>query len=204
MRSFVGDSSVMLWVASALVAFLGARTFVEYLRRLNYDGPIRLWRELLLGSAALTASLWSALVIDISAQGLPFEVGYHPLKIFGSLGATFVVVTMIVAWVTFRPAWPSQLAAAALATLSACIQQVAVVWSIGAEPGLFWRPEPLIFSMSLLFVGLGVAGRMVVGAKRGSAGDRASRRLLAALVLGACVVASQELPFQTTPTVTGR
>ncbi len=78
----------MLWVASALVAFLGARTFVEYLRRLNYDGPIRLWRELLLGSAALTASLWSALVIDISAQGLPFEVGYHPLKIFGSLGAS--------------------------------------------------------------------------------------------------------------------
>ena len=193
MRSVIGDPSVMLWVASALIAFLSARTFIEYLRRLNYDGPIRLWRELLLGSAALTAGLWSALVVDISAQGLAFEVGYHPLKIFGALLSVYVIMVMIVAWVTFRPGWPSQLAAAALAGLIAAILQVAVVWSIGAEPGLYWRTEPLVFGMLLLFVGIGVAGRMVVGAKRGSPGDRASRRLLAALVLGACTVAAQEL-----------
>ena len=42
-------------------------------------------------------------------------------------------------------------------------------------------------------LGIGVAGRMVVSARRGSRADRSSRRLMAALVLGACTVAAQEL-----------
>lgn len=193
MRSTIGEPAVLLWVASALIAFLAARTFVEYLRRLNYEGPVRLWRELLLGSASLTAGWWSALVIDISAQGLPFEVGYQPLKIFGALLAVYLVMLMIVAWLTYRPAWPSQLAAAVAATLLAVILQVSVLWSIGAEPGLFWKAEPLIFAALLILIGLSVGGRMVVGARRGSKGDRAGRRLMAALVLGACTVAAQEL-----------
>ena len=193
MRSVIGDPSVLLWMASACIAFLGARTFVEYLRRLNYDGPVRLWRELLLGSAALTGGLWSALVIDVGAQGLAFEVGYHPLKIFGSLVAVYLIMVMIVAWVTFRPAWPSQLAAAMLAGLLAAILQVSVVWSIGAEPGLFWQTQPLAFAVVLQIGGMAAAGRMVVGARRGSKEDRGSRRLMAALLLGACSVAAQEL-----------
>ena len=76
-------------------------------------------------------------------------------------------VVMIVAWVTFRPAWPSQLAAAALATLTALLLEVSVIWSIGAEPGLIWRTEPLVFGTLLMFTGIAVAGRMVVGARRG-------------------------------------
>ncbi len=193
MQSAVDNPSVLLWMASACIAFLCARTFLEFLRRLHYDGPIRLWRELLFSAAALTCGLWSALVVDISAQGLSFELGYHPLKIFGALAAVALVMVMIVGWMTFRPAWPSQLAAAALTTVLAVILQVAVIWSIGAEPGLIWRTEPLVFGLLVMFVGFVVAGRMVVGARRGSSADRGSRRLLAALVLGACFVASQEL-----------
>lgn len=193
MRSVIGDPSVLLWMASACIAFLGARTFVEYLRRLNYDGPVRLWRELLLGSAALTCGLWSALVIDVGAQGLAFEIGYHPLKMFGSLLAVYLIMVMLVAWVTFRPAWASQVAAAVLAGLLAAILQVSVVWSIGAEPGLLWQTQPLAFAVVLQIVGMVAAGRMVVGARRGSKGDRGSRRLMAALLLGACTVAAQEL-----------
>lgn len=193
MRSMIGDPSVVLWVASACIAFLGARTFVEYLRRLNYDGPVRLWRELLLGSAALTCGLWSAIIIDIGAQGLAFELGYHPLKIFGSLLLVFLVVVMLVAWVTFRPAWVAQVGATALAALLAVILQVSAVWSIGAEPGLFWQTRPLALAALVMVLGIGVAGRMVVAARRGSSGDRGSRRLMAALVLAACTVAAQEL-----------
>jgi hypothetical protein len=193
MFSTIGNPSVLLWMASAGIAFLCARTFVEYLRRLNYDGPIRLWRELLLGAAALTAGVWSSLVIDISAQGLAFEVGYHPLKAFGALLGVYLIVVMILAWVTFRPAWPSQVAAAALATLLIAILQVSVIWSIGAEPGLSWHAGPLVFALLLTFAGVAMGGRMVVGVRRGSTSDRASRRLMASLVLGACFVAAQEL-----------
>lgn len=193
MLSLIGGPSVLLWLASALITFLGARTFMEFLRRLNYEGPIRLWRELLLGSAALVLGMWGSLVVDISAQGLPFELGYHPAKIFGSLVACYLIMVMIVAWVTFRPAWPSQLGAAVVCALLIVVLQMSVIWSIGAEPGLYWQTRPMLFALLLEFVGLCVAGRMVVGARRGSPGDRGSRRLMAALVLAACVVAAQEL-----------
>jgi hypothetical protein len=137
--------------------------------------------------------VWSSLVIDISAQGLAFEVGYHPLKAFGALLGVYLIVVMILAWVTFRPAWPSQVAAAALATLLIAILQVSVIWSIGAEPGLSWHAGPLVFALLLTFAGVAMGGRMVVGVRRGSTSDRASRRLMASLVLGACFVAAQEL-----------
>jgi hypothetical protein len=70
--------------------------------------------------------------------------------------------------------------------------QVAVIWSIGAEPGLFWRTEPLVFALLLQFIGIGAGGRMVV-ARGGAPSDRGSRRLMAALVLGACTVARRNL-----------
>lgn len=189
----VGESSVLLWVASACIAFLGARTFVEYLRRLHYDGPLRLWRELVLASIALSAGIWSAMVIDIGAQGLAFEIGYHPAKVFGSLAAVVVAVAVIATLATIRPGWWLKVLAAALGALATLALQVAVIWSMGAEPGLVWRAEPLVFSLLLMLVGLVFAGRMVMGARRGSRIDRPSRRLMAALVLGACAVAAQEL-----------
>lgn len=193
MTHLIGDPSVLLWMAAAAIAFLGARTFIEYLRRLHHEGPLRLWLEWVLGTTALTAGAWSSLVLDISAQGLLFEVGYHPVKIFGGLLASLLAMVVVVGWATFRPSWYHQLSAAALAAVVLAALQVSVIWSIGAEPGLFWRTEPLVFALMLQFVGLAVAGRMVTGAKRGSPGDRASRRLMAALVLGACTLAAHEL-----------
>jgi NO-binding membrane sensor protein with MHYT domain len=191
--SLIGDPSVLLWVASAVIGFLGARTYIEYVRRVRYEGPVALWRELLFGSAALCAGIWSALVLDITAKGMAFEVGYHPLKIFGSLFGMYLLFVAVLGWMTYKWVWFNELAAYALLTLCIGVLQISVIWSIGAEPGLFWRTEPLVFALLLQFIGIGVSGRMVFGARRGSAGDRASRRLLAALVLGACVVAAQEL-----------
>lgn len=193
MNSSVGSSSVVLWLLSALIALLGARAYVEYLRRLSHDSPLKLWREVVLAATALSCGLWSAVVIDVMALGLVFEIGYHPVKAFGPLLVVLVLVALLLVWASLRTRWPSQLAAGALATLAVLVLQVSVVWSIGAEPGLFWRVEPLVFAVLLLFVGLGVSGRMVLAVRRGSRNDRSSRRLLAALVLGACAVAAQEL-----------
>ncbi|MBL8331927.1 MAG: hypothetical protein JNM08_02420 [Rubrivivax sp.] len=193
MISVLGDSSVLLWLAAALIAFLGARSFVEYFRRTHHEGPLRMWREWLMGTGCLVSGLWASMVIDISAKGVAFELGYHPLKIFGTWVIGFLMMGAVVAGVTFRPRWYWQLTGAALATLVTLFIQVAVVWSIGAEPGLHWRSEPLSFALLIEFTGLVVAGRMVAGPRRGSPGDRKSRRLMAALVLGACIVAAQEL-----------
>lgn len=193
MRSAIGDSSVLLWMAAALVTFLAARAFIEYLRRLVHMGPLRLWRELLLCAAALSAGLWGATVLDISAQGLAFEIGFHPLKVFGALAAAWLVVGVIVTLFSIRPRWYTQLAASAVLALAALGLQMSVVWSMGAEPGLLWRREPLLFAALVSLVGFTVSMRMVASARRGSKADRSTRRLLAALVLGACSLAAQEL-----------
>ena len=189
----VGNPSVLLWVASAFIAFLGARTYLEYLRRLHHEGPLRLWLELLLAALAFAATLWSAMIIDLGAQGLAFEIGYHPAKVFGSLGVTVLAVAAVIVLATIRQRWLLKLLAAPLAALAGLALQVAVIWSIGAEPGLAWRSEPLFFAVLLLIIGVVFSGQMVLGARRGSRADRPSRRLMAALVLGACVVAAQEL-----------
>ena len=112
MRSTVGESSVLMWIVSVAVLLLASRTFVQYLRRLVYEGPLRMWRELLAGSFALTAGVWSSAVLGVHAMGLSFEIGYHPLKTSASVAAAFVAVVLIVGFTTFRPRWYGQIAAA--------------------------------------------------------------------------------------------
>lgn len=193
MRSALAEASVLLWLVSSFTAVLAGRAFVEYLRRLLHDGPLYAWRELLLGCLCLAVGLWAAMVLDINAQGLTFELGFHPLKTFGSLLGVALVMVPVLAGYAWRPRWYTQLAATVLLALAVLILQVATIWSIGAEPGLFWRRDPLVFAALLLCVGIGVAARMVSTARRGSKTDRRARRILSALVLGACVVAAQEL-----------
>ena len=193
MRSSIGDTSVTLWVVSALVALLAGRVFADSLRRLVYEGPLRAWRDLLVGSLALTLGLWGAMALDISAQGLLFEIGFHPLKLAAAVIGAWVLIAAGVVLATYRNLWYTQMAAALVLAIVALVLQVAIVWSIGAEPGLIWRRDPLLFAVLLSMVGFGVSGRMITGVRRGSSDDRRSRRLLAALVLAACCVASQEL-----------
>lgn len=189
----VGDTSVLLWVASACITLLGARTFFEYLRRVSHEGPARMWRELLLGAVAVAAALWSAMVIDVGAQGLTFAVGYHPAKIFGALLLAAAAMAGVIALATWQPRWIFRLPAVLLMALVALAVQAAVILSIGAEPGLTWRGDSLVFALLLHMLGVGFAGQLVLGARRGSRADRPSRRLLAALVLCACALAAQEL-----------
>jgi NO-binding membrane sensor protein with MHYT domain len=193
MRSAFADASVVLWLVSSVTAVLAGRAFVEYLRRLLHDGPQLAWRELVFASLSLAFGLWGSMVLDIAAQGLTFEVGFHPFKTFGSLLAVALVIAPVLAAYAWRPRWYMQLAAAVLLAVAVLILQVATIWSIGAEPGLFWRREPLVFAGLLLCIGLGVAARIVSTARRGSKADRRTRRLLSGLVLGAFVVAAQEL-----------
>lgn len=195
MSSLGSDSSLLLWVASALVAVLGARAFAEYLRRLHHEGPMRLWRELLGAGFAVTACFWGAMIIEVSSKGLVFEIGYHPAKCLGLMLVGVLVSAAIVAGASYRPAWYTHLAAVALLTLVGLVLQVGVIWSMGAEPGLAWQAQPLVFSTLLSAAGLLVCGHLVVSAKRGSKADRGSRRLMGALVLGTCVMAAQELVF---------
>jgi len=187
------DPSIILWFGAAIVTVLGARVFVEYLRRVNYEGPLKIWREWLTGATALMLGIWAAMIVGITAQNITFSIGYHPARIFGGLIFAWVLAVVVMYWVTLRPGLWGLISACALAGVITLLLEISVVWSIGAEPGLHWRTEPLLFALLVSTIGYGVSGWMVLAAKRGSAQDRRSRRTLAGLVLGATILGASEL-----------
>lgn len=191
---FSNNPSIVLWLAAAAVAVLGLRAFLEYLRQLRQLGPVTGWRDLLFGAAALQTCIWSTIVIGIGAQGLAYPVGYHPLWLAAALLLGILVSAGVLFYVGIKPgAWLSVAVAAGVLAPIAVVVQLGVIRAIGAEPGIEWRPEMLVFAVLVLIAGLGVMMRMVLGSARGSKEDRGGRRLLAALLGGVALIGAQEL-----------
>jgi hypothetical protein len=87
------------------------------------------------------------------------------VKLFGSLLGVFVAVVLLMAWITFRPSGLQQLATMVLVTLLTLPLQVAVIWSVGAEPGLVaCRADGVRAAGDP--TGFGVSGRMVMAPAR--------------------------------------
>ncbi len=187
------DPSIVLWLGAGVVAMLGSRVFAEYLRRVHYEGVMRIWKEWLLGATALAIGIWSSMIVSVTAQNVGFALGYHPLRLFGGLAFGWGLAVVVMYWIALKPGRWALLGAGLLASITILLLQIAVVWSIGAEPGLLWRPEPLLFALVVVLAGLGTMGFIVLSPRRGSPGDRRSRRLIAGLAMGAAVTAAAEL-----------
>lgn len=193
MGSGSSEPSIVLWVGAALVTILGARVFVEYLRRVNYEGPLRVWREWLTGATALILGIWAAMIVGITAQNLNFTIGYHPLRLFGGLVFAWLLAVVVMYWVTLKPGLWGLASACVLAGVTTLLLEISVVWSIGAQPGPPWRPEPLLFALIVDTGGYCAAGWVVLPTKRGSRDDRRGRRLVAGGILGAAILTASEL-----------
>lgn len=187
------NPSIMLWLAAAVVAVLGMRAFLEYLRRVHHEGPVNAWRDLAFAAGVLPGCVWSAAIVGIAGQGLAYQVGYHPALLFGTLLLSMVFCAGVLFWVGLRPGWLSLgLSSAVLGALALAVQ-VGVVYSVGTEPGPRWRWELLVFSVLLLTAGHVVALLVVLRAQRGKKEDRGSRRLLGALLAAVALIGAQEL-----------
>jgi hypothetical protein len=103
MTSVIGDPSVLLWWPLPSSPSWVPAPLSNTCAGCTYDGPARLWRELLLGSGALTGGAVERAGHRHQRQGLAFEIGYHPLKIFGGLLLAFVVMVMLVGLGGDRP-----------------------------------------------------------------------------------------------------
>ena len=187
------EPSLPLWMFAAMIGLLGAWAFIEYLRRVRHDGPVLARRELLFGSFALGAAMWAAMVVALSAQGLPFDLGFHPWKLAASLALALLLV-LVTSYASV--AVPRLLMHALLAVLFGAGVvgiELALLWAIGPTPGLDWRREPLVAAGVIVALGFGVSLRWVIMQRRGSAGDRRGRRFGAALLLAATLAAALEL-----------
>lgn len=187
------NPSAMLWLGAAIVAILGMHACLEYLRRLRHQGPIVGWRDLLLGAVALQICATSTMIVGIAGQGLLYEIGYHPLKLLGSMLLLALLAVIVMFWASWRVGWISLIGASLLLAPLTLAQQIAVVWSLGTEPAVPWRMSYLVYAGVLLFAGFASGLYLVMRARRGTKEDRWGRRVLAALLAAAAVVFSQEI-----------
>jgi NO-binding membrane sensor protein with MHYT domain len=187
------DPSILLWLAGALVALLGTRAFLGYLRRVRHQGPRGAWSDLLLAAFAAQACVWSAAIVGVAGQGVAYPVGYSALILFGTLFGSVLLAAGVLSWVGAREGWLSLVGTALLQAVLMVATQFGVVRAIGAEPGLLWRVPLLGFAVAVLFVGLVLAMQLVLTARRGSKHDSGSRRLVAALLLAIALISAQEM-----------
>ena len=149
----------------------------------------------LVGAAmALSLGIWSCQIIGIAAEPLAFPLGYDGID---SLTAWAVAVAVGLAGlgaVSGRVATPVRVGLGAFALGTGVVgAHVVALTSLGLQPGIIWHPLPLVAAIS------GACGgcMMALGAFF-QGGDRTRPATVpwqttAALVLGATLVASQQL-----------
>ena len=124
------DPSIVLWFGAAVVIVLGARVFIEYLRRVNYEGPMHIWREWLTGATALMLGIWAAMIVGITAQNITFAIGYHPARLFGGLIFAWLLAVVVMYWVTLKPGLWGLVSACGLSGVITLLLEISVVWSL--------------------------------------------------------------------------
>ncbi len=187
------DPSVTLLIVSGLIGLMGAWAFLEYVRRVRHDGPVLARRELVFGALAMGAALWASAVIGLSAQGLPYMLGFHPLWLGASLGVPVVMTAVAIYAVVAVPRLLMHLLAGLWFCAVALATEWLVVQSISPTPSVSWQREPLAFGALMVAIAFVVSLRMVIMQRRGSATDTRGRRFSAALLLAAALAAHLEL-----------
>lgn len=187
------DPSISLLIVSGVIGLLGAWAFLEYLRRVRHDGPVLARRELLFGSLAMGAALWASAVIALSAQGLPYVLGFHPVWLAASLGLPIVMTAIVTYVVVAVPRLLMHLLAGLWFCACALGTELLVVQSVSPTPSVEWRREPLAFGALMVAIAFVIALRMVIMQRRGSETDTRGRRFSAALLLAAALAAHLEL-----------
>lgn len=186
------DPSILLWLATAVVALLGLRASLEYLRRVGHEGPGD-WRDLALAALAAKSCVWATAIVGIAGQGVSYPVGYSALILFGTLLLAVALAIGALAWMAWRPGWLSFVGGSVLLAAIDLFLLFGVIRAIGAEPGLVWR-WPLLAAAGGVFVAGHVASlRLVVGIKRASKHDTGARRFGAALIAAVALIGALEL-----------
>jgi diguanylate cyclase (GGDEF)-like protein len=186
--------AVLMLLLSLGISTLAAYVALDLARRVRvlWTRAGILW---LLGAAwALSLGIWSCQIIGIAAEPIAFPIGYDGVGTLLAWGAAIVVCVAGLGAVSGRVATPPRVAFGAFALGAGMIGAHALALNpLGFQPGIVWHVLPLIAAIA------GASGgcMMALGAFfRG--GDRTLPATLpwqatAALVLGATLVASQQL-----------
>ena len=189
------EFSFLLWLLGLGVAVLAAHLSQAWVRvAQGRGGPLlRQWPALLLAAAVLGTGICSAMVLGMSAEALPFAIGYE----YGPaarlwLAAMVASVPVVLILVRTTRAWALLCAGLLLAMVAGALQ-AGWISAAGFRPGVLWRREWVAAAATVLAVGLTTAVWLVHSQTGQDSQRRALWRASGALLTGVTVMAAQSV-----------
>jgi len=190
----LASASSLLWLMAVVVAVFSAQVAIGYTRQALRE-PRRRARVLCLAAAALVlgTGIWSAMLLGVSSDALPYPLGYRALGLAaGWLCAVLpaaLAMAMLARW--RRPL--VVVAAGVLVGAGAVATDWVLVLAAGLLPGISWQYETIGLAGPLVASGC-VGGLWIAFLAAGYAGRwRRSWRIVAAGMVGFSIIVGQEL-----------
>lgn len=190
----VTDSSLLLWALAALIAIMTASICLGWLRQAQLQPTLRQnWKASLIGALVAGTGFTSAVVLALSAEGLPFPLGYRlrdaPLLWIGAVVAFWPALALL----GCKIRWPAIVAGGALLGLVSTAMPAGWLFAAGFRPGIVWRYE-FVAAAAVFMVILFCVALFVANSEDARTGHRRTlSRVGAALVMGIAPLAGQQL-----------
>ena len=189
-----GDSSLLLWLVSAIVALLASHVFVAWVRRSQgLLGFKALVGPVILAGSALGLGFTSSMVLALSAEALSFSLGYMWLAVPALVAGPALACVPVAWWLSRRHNWFSLLACAALLTAVAIALQVGWIMAAGMRPGVRWIFPLLGAAVGVQLLGFGAALWLAYADASGDGARKTLWRAGGAALMALTVVAGEEV-----------
>ncbi len=189
----LAESSPLLWLLAVLTLLLAWHVAVSWVREANrHPGWGQRWRGLALAAASLGAALCAATVLGLSAEALPFKLGYRLQDALLLLPGAMLLCALPLALLVRSHHLGWRLLAGVLLAGVALAVQLGWIRAVGFRPGISWREE--FIAVAALTTAIGLAVALAMGFSEAARGShRRQWRLGATVLAGFSLIAGQEV-----------
>ena len=163
-----GESSLLLWLMAIVVTLLGAHVFIAWIRRAQGPGS---WRAATLAGAALGLGLTCSMLLTMSAEALPFPLGYRWLLVPALWLLPWALCVPLAWWLMRRRDWLVLIVCSVLLAAIAIAVQAGWIFAAGLRPGLRWNFVWVGAAVAVQLLGF-LAGLWMAFSDASSEGDR--------------------------------
>jgi hypothetical protein len=192
--SVSGDSSLLLWLMSAVVALLAGHVFVAWVRRAQgHTGFKQAIGPAVLAGAALGAGITSSMVLALSAEALSFSLGYRWMALPALVLGPMLICMPLAFWLSRMQNWWTLLACAVLLAAMAVALQFGWITAAGMRPGIRWNFALLGAAAGIQLIGFGAALWLAYSDTSGDGQRKTLWRAGGAVLVALSVVAGEEV-----------
>lgn len=192
--SSTGDSSLLLWLMSAVVALLAGHVFVAWVRRAQgLAGFKQVVGPSVLAGAALGLGATSSMVLALSAEALSFSLGYRWLAVPALVLGPMLICMPLAFWLSRMQNWWTLLGCAVVLTALTVGLQFSWITAAGMRPGVRWNYALLGAAAGIQLIGFGAALWLAYSDNSNDGQRKTLWRAGGAALLALSVVAGEEV-----------